>query len=180
MSNFDILSKADKALRPVLKALSGFSWMRIEGCCAGHKLEDTLWLEISVLGMTGLERLRELLRILDAKLSGTDIRLDCLLSYAADVEDEPVPHGWTPMAVEVFWPPRPEWRRSQTMIVEALLSSIEEFSSRAQASTRPDCPINYCPFCSSSFIRMESIGPADHKYRCGDCDMTWTITDPVA
>lgn len=179
MSN-DILSKADKALRPVLKALSGLSWMRIEGCCAGHKLEDTLWLEISVLGMTGLERLRELLRILDAKLSGTDIRLDCLLSYGADVDDEPVPHGWTPMAIEVFWPPRPEWRRSQTMIVEALLSSIEEFSSRTGASTRPDAPINYCPFCSSSFIRMESIGPADHKYRCGDCDMTWTMTDPVA
>jgi len=179
MSNSDILSKADKALRPVLKALSRFSWMRIEGCCAGHKLEDTLWLEVNVLGMTGLHRLRELLRILDAKLAGTDIRVDCLLSCAADAEEIPVPHGWTPTAVEVFWPPRPEWRRSQSMIVEAMLSSIEEFSSR-DTSARPDCAINYCPFCSSSFVRLENIGAADHKYRCGDCDMTWTMTNPIA
>jgi hypothetical protein len=54
MSNSEILSKADKVLRPVLKELSRFSWMRIEGCCAGHKLEDTLWLEINILGATGL------------------------------------------------------------------------------------------------------------------------------
>jgi predicted Zn finger-like uncharacterized protein len=180
MSNSDILSKADKALRPVLKALSRFAWMRIEGCCAGHKLEDTLWLEVNVLGMTGLHRLRELLRILDAKLAGTDIRVDCLLSYAADGEEIPVPYGWTGTAVEVFWPPRPEWRRSQSMIVEAMLSSIEEFSSRVDASARPDCAINYCPFCSSSFVRLENIGAADHKYRCGDCDMTWTMTNPIA
>lgn len=180
MSNSDILSKADKALRPVLKALSRFFWMRIEACCAGHKVEDTLWLEINVLGMTGLDRLRELLRILDAKLAGTDIRVDCLLSYAADTEDLAIPYGWTPTAVEVFWPPRPEWRRSQSMVIEAMLSSIEEFSSRVETASRPDCPINYCPFCSSSFIRIENIGSADHKYRCGDCDMTWTMTDPVA
>ena len=32
MSNSDILSKADKALRPVLKGLGRFSWVRIEGC----------------------------------------------------------------------------------------------------------------------------------------------------
>src|SRR5258708_1856643 len=37
MLNPDILSKADKALRPVLTELSKFQWIRIEGCCAGHK-----------------------------------------------------------------------------------------------------------------------------------------------
>lgn len=179
MSNSDILSKADKVLRPVLKALSRFPWMSIEGCCAGHKLEDTLWLEVNVLGMTGLHRLRELLRILDTKLAGTDIRVDCLLSYAAENEDEPVPHGWTPTAIEVFWPPRPEWRRSQSMVVEAMLSSIEEFGSRHENPSRAEGAINYCPFCSSSFVRIESIGPGDHKYRCGDCDMSWTMTDPI-
>src|SRR5215470_2352669 len=109
MSNSDILGKADKVLRPVLKALSSFAWMSIEGCCAGHKQEDTLWLEVNILGMTGLARLRELLRILDAKLAGTDIRVDCLLSYAANTEEESTPHGWTPTAIEVFWPPRTEW-----------------------------------------------------------------------
>jgi predicted Zn finger-like uncharacterized protein len=177
MSNSDILSKADKALRPVLKELSLFSWMRIEGCCAGHKVEDTLWIEVSVLGATGLSRLRDLLRILDTKLDGTDVRLDCLLSYAngADV----VPHGWIETAIEITWPPRPEWRRSQTMIVETFLSSIEEFSSRVPQSERPDCAINYCPYCASSFIRIDSIGAPEHKYRCGDCDMTWTMVDPV-
>ena len=180
MSNFDILSKADKVLRPVLKALNQFSWMRIEGCCAGHKLEDSLWLEVTVLGMTGLNRLRELLRILDAKLAGTDIRVDCLLSYASEIEDEPVPHGWTPAAVEVFWPPRPEWRRSQSMVVETMLSSIEEFVSRMGESPKSDSAINYCPFCSSSFVRIEGIGAAEHRYRCGDCEMAWTMTDPIA
>ena len=56
MSNSDILSKADRALRPVLKELGRFSWIRIEGCCAGHKQEDTLWLEINVLGaVAGLD-----------------------------------------------------------------------------------------------------------------------------
>jgi len=178
MSNPDILSKADKVLRPVLKALTRFPWMHIEGCCAGHKLEDTLWLEINVLGITGLGRFRELLRILDAKLAGTDIRVDCLLGYGRETEDEAVPHGWTPIAVEVFWPPRADWRRSQSMVVEAMLSSIEEFESRLDAS-KSEGAVNYCPFCSSSFVRIESIGAADHKYRCGDCDMSWTMTDPL-
>ena len=130
MSNSDILSKADKVLRPVLKELSRFSWMRIEGCCAGHKQEDTLWLEINILGATVLTRLRDLLRILDTKVAGTDIRVDCLLSYSGGPDAEPVAHGWIPTAIEVTWAPRPEWKRSQTMIVETLLSSIEEFSSR--------------------------------------------------
>ena len=180
MSNSDILSKADKALRPVLKLLSGFSWMRIDGCCAGHKPEDSLWLEVNVLGLNGLTRLRELLRILDTKLTGTDIRVDCLLSYASEPEGETVPFGWTPVALEIFWAPRPEWRRSQTMVVEAMLSSIEEFGSRVEATPSSGCALNYCPFCSSPFVRIDSIGAADHRYKCGDCDMTWTMTDPVA
>jgi predicted Zn finger-like uncharacterized protein len=179
MSNSDILGKADKVLRPVLKSLSSFPWMSIEGCCAGHKQEDTLWLEVNVRGMTGLARLRELLRILDAKLAGTDIRVDCLLSYAANSEEEPVRHGWTPTAIEVFWPPRTEWRRSQSMVVEAMLSSIEDYGSRVDGVPQSEGAINYCPFCSSSFVRIESIGAADHKYRCGDCDTGWTMTDPV-
>ena len=180
MSNSDILSKADKALRPVLRLLSPFSWMRIEGCCAGHKPEDSLWIEVNVLGLTGLNRLRDLLGILDTKLTGTDIRVDCLLSYAVEPDDEPVPFGWTPVAIEVIWPARPEWRRSQTMVVEAMLSSIEEFGSRVTAPVRSEGAINYCPFCSSPFVRIEAIGAADHRYKCGDCDMAWTMTDPVA
>ena len=179
MSNSDILSKADKVLRPVLKALGRFSWIRIEGCCAGHKPEDSLWIEVNVLGSSGLARLSELLRILDTKLTGTDIRVDCLLSYA-DTEVIPVPHGWVPTAVEIFWPARPEWRRSQSMIIESLLSSIEEFSSRATEPYDPQCAINYCPFCSSSFIRIDSVGSSgEHRYRCGDCDVTWSMIDPV-
>jgi len=179
MSNSDILSKADKVLRPVLKELSRFPWLRIEGCCAGHKLEDTLWLEINILGSTGLARLRELLRTLDTKLAGTDIRVDCLLSYASGPEGDSVAHGWIPAAVEVSWPLKPEWKRSQSMIVETLLSSIEEFNSRVTDASKADCAINYCPFCSSSFIRIDNIGAGGHKYRCGDCDMSWTMVDPV-
>jgi hypothetical protein len=179
MSNSDILSKADKALRPALKELGRFPWLRIEGCCAGHKPEDSLWIEVNVLGSSGLARLTELLRILDTKLTGTDIRVDCLLSYAA-VEEAPVPHGWIPTAVEIFWPARPEWRRSQTMITESLLSSIEEFRSRATEPYKPECAINYCPFCSSSFITIDSIGPSgEHRYHCGDCDVSWSMIDPV-
>lgn len=179
MSNSDILSKADKILRPVLKELGTFSWVRINGCCAGHKPEDNLWIEISVLGASGLSRLNELLSILDTKLAGTDIRVDCLLSYSSGVDAEPVAHGWIATAVEVSWPSRPEWKRSQSMVIETLLSTIEDFRSRVTEPYRPDCPINYCPFCSSSFVRIDSIGPADHRYKCGDCDMAWTITDPV-
>jgi hypothetical protein len=179
MSNSDILGRADKVLRPVLKQLSKFSWARIEGCCAGHKLEDTLWFEINVLGASGLNRLRELLHILDMKLAGTDMRVDCLLSHAFGPDQPPIPHGWIPAAIEVSWPLNPQWKRSQSMIIESLLSSIEEFSSRMPDSAHPDCAINYCPFCSSSFIRMDSAAPAGNKYRCGDCDMSWTMADPV-
>ena len=179
MSNSDILSKADRVLRPVLKELGSLSWVRIEGCCAGHKPEDSLWIEVNVLGSSGLTRLTDLLRILDTKLTGTDIRVDCLLSYA-DTDVAPLQHGWIPTAVEIFWPNRPEWRRSQSMIVESLLSSIEEFRSRATEPYDPQCSINYCPFCSSSFIRIDSVGTSgEHRYRCGDCDKTWSMIDPV-
>ena|SRR5947207_2915540 len=179
MSNSDILSKADRALRPVLKELGRFPWVRLEGCCAGHKQEDSLWLEINVLGSSGLQRLSELLRILDGKLTGTDCRIDCLLSYAAPADAAPVPHGWIPAAIEVFWPARNDWRRNQSLIVETLLSSIEEFGGRLAEPANPPCAINYCPFCSSSFIRVDMLEKSANRYRCGDCDMTWTMIDPT-
>jgi len=169
MSNSDILNKADRVLRPVLKELGGFPWIRLEGCCAGHKPEDSLWLEINVLGSSGLMRLTELLRILDSKLS-----------YSASADVAPVPHGWIPTAIEVFWPARNDWRRSQSMIIETLLSTLEEFGNRLSETTNPPCAINYCPFCSSSFIRIDTIEKSgQQRYRCGDCDMTWTMADPV-
>jgi hypothetical protein len=179
MSNSDILSKADRALRPVLKELGRFPWIRLEGCCAGHKQEDTLWLEINVLGASGLQRLMELLRIFDAKLAGTECRVDCLLSYAAPAGVPAIPHGWIPTAIEVFWPSKNDWRRSQSMIIETLLSSIEETESRLGQPDDPSCAINYCPFCSSSFIRIDSLEKSGNRYRCGDCDMTWTIVEPA-
>ena len=180
MSNSDILGKADKALRPVLKELERFPWIRLEGCCAGHKPEDSLWLEINVLGSSGLRRLTELLRILDSKLADTDCRVDCLLSYSAPADVSSTPHGWIPTAIEMFWPSRNDWRRAQSMIIETLLSSIEEFSSRPPEAQAPQGAINYCPFCSSSLVRIDAIEKAGaHRYRCGDCDMTWTMLDPV-
>jgi|SRR5579862_3604808 len=180
MSNSDILGKADRALRPVIKELEKFPWLRLEGCCAGHKPEDSLWLELNVLGASGLRRLSEFLRILDSKLTDTDCRLDCLLSYSTPDEMLPTPHGWIPVAVEVFWPSKTEWRRSQSMIIETLLSSLDQFSAAAEAAN-PPCAINFCPFCSSSFIRLDIVEKSgEHRYRCGDCDMTWTMVDPVA
>src|SRR5438045_8110666 len=137
MSDSDILGKADRALRPVLKELEKFPWIRLEGCCAGHKPEDSLWLELNIQGASGLRRLSELLRILDSKLADTDCRLDCLLSYSAPADVAPVPHGWIPTAVEVFWPARNDWRRSQSMIIETLLSSIEEFRNRPSDTSNP-------------------------------------------
>jgi len=179
MSNSDILSKADRVLRPVLKELGRFSWLRLEGCCAGHKAEDSLWLETNVLGLSGLHRLTELLRILDTKLAGTDCRIDCVLSYSAPADMPVAPHGWIPTAIEVFWPARNDWRRSQSMIVENLLSSIEELGGRLTEQVNPPCAINYCPFCSSSFIRVETLEKSGNRYRCGDCDMVWTMIDPA-
>jgi len=179
MSNPDILGKADKVLRPVLKELHRFPWLQVEGCCAGHKQEDSLWMEIRVLGSSGLSRQSELLRILDSKLLGTDLRLDCLLIYSAGGHEEPVPHGWIYSNLEVFWPARPEWRRSQSMIIEAILSSIEEFSQKVTEPYTSDCAINFCPFCSSSLVRIENIEATGHRYKCGDCDMMWTMIDPL-
>src|SRR5437867_11313334 len=106
MSNSDILSKADRVLRSVLKELGGFPWIRLEGCCAGHKPEDSLWLEINVLGSSGLRRLTELLRILDSKLADKDCQVDCLLSSSAPADVAPVPHGWIPTADEALYPGR--------------------------------------------------------------------------
>src|SRR3989442_4524673 len=123
MSDSDILSKADRVLRPVLKELGGFPWIRLEGCCAGHKPEDSLWLEINVLGSSGLRRLTELLRILDSKLADTDCRLDCLLSYSAPADVAPVPHGWIPTAGGVFFAAREHSRRCPSSIIYTLLSS---------------------------------------------------------
>ena len=179
MSNSDILSKADRALRPILKELGRFPWIRLEGCCAGHKQEDTLWLEINILGASGLQRLMEFLRVFDAKLAGTDCRVDCLLSYSAPPGISGVPHGWIPTAIEVFWPPRNDWRRSQSMIVETMLSSIEESSGRLLQPEQPPSAVNYCPFCSSSFIRLEDLEKSGNRYRCGDCDTTWTMNEPA-
>jgi len=179
MSNSDILSKADRALRPVLKELGQFPWIRIEGCCAGHKQEDTLWFEINVLGASGLQRLMELLRVFDGKLAGTDCRADCLLSYSAPADAPFAPHGWIPTAIEAFWPARNDWRRSQSMIIETLLSSIEETSSRLSEPQSSPCAINFCPFCSSSFIRIDTLEKSSNRYRCGDCDMTWTMIEPT-
>lgn len=179
MSNSDILSKADRALRPVLTELARFSWIRLEGCCAGHKPEDSLWLEINVLGSSGLQRLADLLRVLDGKLAGTDCRVDCLLSYSVAADVPPAPHGWIPVAIELFWPARNDWRRSQSMVIETLLSSIEELSGHLSEPANPPCAINYCPFCSSSFIRVDTLEKSGNRYRCGDCDMTWTMVDPV-
>src|SRR5262245_14968999 len=96
MFNPDILSKADRVMRPVLKELGRFTWIRLEGCCAGHKADDSLWIEVNILGSTGLKRLSDFLKVLDSKLAGTDCRVDCLLSYHAGTDTEPVPHGWIP------------------------------------------------------------------------------------
>jgi formate dehydrogenase maturation protein FdhE len=65
------------------------------------------------------------------------------------------------------------------MIVESLLSSLEEFNGRLADPANPPCAINYCPFCSSSFVRVDNIESSGHRYHCGDCDMAWTMVDPV-
>lgn len=181
MLNPDILSKADKVLRPVLKELARLPWMRLESCCAGHKMEDNLWIEVNVLGASGLRRLSAFLRVLDLKLADTEIGIDCMLSYQADSKDEDiVPHGWIPAAIEISWVANATWRRSQAMVIEAMLSSIADFNTRPDEGANPPCAINYCPFCSSSLIRIDTIEKSGaHRYRCGDCDVTWTMMDPV-
>jgi len=66
------------------------------------------------------------------------------------------------------------------MIVETMLSAIEEFGNRASDTPSSAGAINYCPFCSSSFIKVENIDKSgSHRYKCGDCDMAWTMLDPA-
>src|SRR2546422_7284166 len=100
MSNSDIISSADKALRPVLKELGRFPWIRLEGCCAGHKAEESLWLETNVLGSSGLRRLMEVLKIVDGKLAGTESRLECLPGYNIRMEKLTRSPGCDPNGVE--------------------------------------------------------------------------------
>jgi len=102
MSNPDTLGRIDKALRPVLKEIHRFPWIRVQACCAGHKPKDSLWLEVSVLEASGLDRLTELLRILDSKISGTDIQLNYLFAYTKNGPESLGQHGWIYMSVEVF------------------------------------------------------------------------------
>src|SRR5437764_15492682 len=135
MSDSDILSKADRVLRPVLKELGGFPWIRLEGCCAGHKPEDSLWLEINVLGSSGLRRLMELLRILDSKLADTDCRLDCLLSYSAPADISPAPHRAIRTAIDVWWPSRNGSPRSQSTLFATPVTSSDEFRNRPGDTT---------------------------------------------
>jgi predicted RNA-binding Zn-ribbon protein involved in translation (DUF1610 family) len=178
MSNPDLLNQADSILRPVLRKLARISWLRVTGCCAGHKPEDTVWFELHLRGTTGITRLRELLRLLESKLDGTDCRADCLINYGESSDSPEAPHGWFSITLEVFWPARDDWRRSQALIVEALLSSVEDYGEGIVVQLDPEGAINYCPFCSSSFLRLESFERSGHRYRCGDCESFWTMIDP--
>lgn len=179
MSNPDLLNQADSVLRPVLRKLTDIPWLKVVACCAGHQPEDSVWFEFHIRGTSGLSRMMELLRILDSKLTGTDCRNDCLVNYSEDSDREAAPHGWFPVTVETFWPSRDDWRRGQALIIEALLSSVEEFGNRIDAEFVPEGAVNYCPFCSSSFVRLESFPPSGHRYQCGDCETSWTMIDPT-
>ena len=80
MSNSDILSKADRALRPVLKELGRFPVDPVRRLLRGAQTRRHLWLEINVLGSSGLAAAyRSFCRFFDTKLAGTDCRVDCLL-----------------------------------------------------------------------------------------------------
>ncbi len=118
-----------------------------------------------------------LLRILDQKLVGTDCRADCLVNYGNDPEAAPPQHGWFPIVVEVFWPSKDDWRRGQALIIEALLSSVEEFGEHDETEFEPEGALNYCPFCSSTFVRLDGLEGSGHRYRCGDCETSWTMID---
>ena len=87
MLNPDILGKADKAhsarTEGAWRNSPGFAWKVV---VPGINQEDSLWIEVNVLGSSGLRHLGDLLRTLDSKLSGTDCRVDCLFSYTADTE----------------------------------------------------------------------------------------------
>lgn len=179
MSNPDLLNQADAILRPILRKLTLIPWLDVTGCCAGHRPEESVWFELHVRGTSGLRGMMDFLRILEAKLSGTDCRSDCLVNYSAHPEAAPVAHGWFPISVETFWPDKDDWRRGQALIVEAFLSSLEEFGEGADVEVEPEGALNYCPFCSSSFVRLDSFEAAGHRYRCGDCETTWTMIDPT-
>jgi hypothetical protein len=192
MSNPDLLNQADRILRPVLIKLVDVPWLNVTGCCAGHQPEDSVWFEADVRGTSGLERLMEWLRVLEGKLDGTNCRTDCLINYSTPVDPdaEPeefvdefddalnAPHGWIPVTLETFWPVEDDWRHGQALIIEALLSSMEELGRRLMTEHEPDGAINYCPFCSSSFVRLEGLDSPGHRYKCGDCEMAWTMIDP--
>ena len=176
----DIMGQADRVIRPAIRKLTKLPWIAVVGCCAGHKPEDALWLEVDVLGSSGLKRMMSLLSTLESKLSGTHCRVDCLLDYRAEGRERRVPHGWIPCGVEVSWPPEGDWKRSQSIVVETLLSSIDEVGTGVTGEHTPSCAINYCPFCSSSFIRLASLGESGaNRYCCGDCDMFWTMAEPT-
>lgn len=195
-TNPELMSQADRILRPVLLKLADISWLNVTGCCAGHRAEDSVWFEAEIHGASGLRHLMEWLRVLEGKLDGTGCRTDCLFSYSQGLDDAPegdddpesaeftdegefhTPHGWFPVVLETFWPADDDWRRGQSMIIEALLSSVEDYDGRT-SSAPPSGAINFCPFCSSSFIRIETIDTTGHRYICGDCEMAWTMIDPA-
>jgi hypothetical protein len=167
--------------------------LKVTGCCAGHQPEDSVWFETEVRGTSGLHRLMEWLRVLEGKLAGTNCRTDCLVNYSdsqdgypageygeeAETESAQIPHGWIPITLETFWPVKDDWRRGQALIIEALLSSVEEFGDRIDSDYEPDGALNYCPFCSSSFVRLDGFESSGHRYRCGDCETSWTMIDPT-
>ncbi len=193
MSNPDLLNQADRILRPVLIKLADIPWLNVTACCAGHQPEESVWFETEVRGNSGLQQMMEWLRILEGKLSGTGCRTDCMVNYSdsregENVEETPpgdaeeiaprIPHGWFPIVMETFWPAKDDWRHGQALIIEALLSSVEEFRGQIVAEYKPDGAINYCPFCSSSFVRLDSFESSGHRYKCGDCETAWTMIDP--
>jgi len=178
MSNPDLLNQADSILRPVLRKLARIPWMKVTGCCAGHQPDDSVWFEFEVRGTSGLLSLMEWLRVLDSKLAGTECRTDCLLNYGSAPEESGTPHGWFPISVETFWSARDDWRRGQALVVEAVLSSVEELGDKLETGVKPEGALNYCPFCSSSFVRLESFESDGHRYVCGDCETAWTMIDP--
>ena len=137
-----------------------------------------MWFEIHVRGSSGLNRLIELLKVLEGKLVGTDCRADCLVNYGTDSEAVRVQHGWFPIAVEIFWPAKDDWRRGQALIVESLLSSVEEFGEGIDEEFGLEGAVVYCPYCSSSFIRLEAFEKSGHRYLCGDCETPWTMVEP--
>jgi hypothetical protein len=195
MSNPDLLNQADRILRPVLIKFADISWLKVTGCCAGHQPEDSVWFETEVRGNSGLQRLMEWLRVLEGKLAGTKCRTDCLISYSNGPEGEaalegsgsdadesemsPTPHGWFPITLETFWAPDEDWRRGQALIIESLLSSIEEFGDKIDAPFESDGALIYCPFCSSSFVRLANFETIGHRYNCGDCETSWTMIEPT-